>query len=160
MENIEWILAHEGADSKALFWAQNGHVHDGLVNTYADAIGQQLRKKFGDRYFAIGTGAFYAYRHDDNRTGDWRMQRHEVTDIDPTTLNHCLDQIAEPNVFIDFRAARRGPALAEYLRQNHKMMAGAGSRARKEKTEYQRVGTLFDGLICLRESSPVNFLEK
>lgn len=155
-------MREEGESAKALFWAQNGHIHDGLVNTYADAIGHQLKKIYRDEYFAIGTdfgkGAFLAYPSNANEVG-WKMQVHRFGDIDPTTFTYCLDQLSTPNSFINFKSARQDDSLREYLREPLKLMSGAGAQYWDRETEYSRIGTEFDGLIYLRESTPIRRLD-
>jgi erythromycin esterase len=58
-ENVEWILEHEGPESKIVLWAHNGHVADD-----PQWMGSHLRRRFGTDMvifgFAFNRGEFQA----------------------------------------------------------------------------------------------------
>ncbi len=156
-ENIEWIRAHS-PQGKAMYWAHNGHVYYGVVNGDVVATGRRLRSRYGDRYYAIGTdfgtGSVLAHAADAEETG-WGLAERTMPQLDTTTLTACLDGWGNPNYFVDLRAARRDPALRDYMQQEFRSMAGAGAQVRSEPVEVDRYLQRFDGLVYLRASSPV-----
>ena len=160
-ENIRWIL-ERSPNGKALYWAHNGHVHDGLVNGSYAATGKRLRERYGNRYYAIGTdfgtGSFLAHSADAQQTG-WGLARREAPPIDPTTLTACFDRWGHPNYFVDFRAARQDTTLRSYTQQTYQTMAGAGAQVRDYSVEQEPYLLQFDGMIYLKKSSPINLLE-
>ena len=159
-ENIEWIRARSPW-GKAMYWAHNGHVYYGSVNGDIVATGRRLRGRYGNRYYVIGTdigtGRVLAHAADAEETG-WGLAERTMPQIDSTTLTACLDGWGSPNYFVDLRAAHQNPALRDYMRQTYRSMAGAGAQVRSEPVEVGRYLQQFDGLIYLRESSPVEVL--
>jgi erythromycin esterase len=63
-ENIQWILAHEGSDTKMVVWAHNGHVSKADPSAGSDGMGSYLRAALGNDMvvfgFAFDRGGFQA----------------------------------------------------------------------------------------------------
>ncbi len=156
-ENLGWILAHSPR-GKAMYWAHNAHVHHGLVNGGIAATGRRLHEQYGERYYAIGTdfgaGSFLAHAADAETTG-WGLAERTLPPLDSTTLTACLDAWGAPDYFVDLRAARQDAALADYMAQTHRSMTGAGAQVRRQSVETDRFLQQFDGLIYLRQSTPI-----
>lgn len=162
-ENVEWILWRRGEGSKAIVWAHNSHIADGVDNGIVDVLGHQLRKRFGDAYFAIatlfGAGSYYAFPHDAQETG-WRFELYERGTILPDTFTAELEKLGRPNVFVDFRAARAGSAsLGCELDAPMKIMSGAGAQRHPTETRLYHLGSKFDGIIYLDETGPIEWMD-
>jgi erythromycin esterase-like protein len=160
-QNIQWI-AERSPGGRAMFWAHNTHVHDGLVNYTADAVGHHLRKEYGERYYALGTdvggGTLLAHAADANQTGQWGLAERSLARRDTTMFTSCLADWGEPHYFLDFRRARQDDRLREYTRQSFRSLAGGGAQVRSFAVEEERFMQTLDGLIYLERSRPVRQL--
>ena len=163
-ENIQWIMNFHGDDSKALYWAHNAHVGDWVDNGgYVDVAGHQLRKLYGDYYFNIatdfGTGEFIAFPADANKTGNWKFNTYSYKETLKSTFSHCLQQMGNPNTFLNIRKARKNKTLTEYLNKELTTMSGAGAQVRNSHTETKEIGKAFDAIIYLNKTSKINWVE-
>ena len=161
-ENIEWIMWHRGEESKALVWAHNSHIADGVDNGIVDVLGHQLRKRFGDSYFAIatlfGTGSYYAFPPNANEVG-WKFELYDRSTIQPDTFTAVLDKLGRPNAFVDFRAARaRSESLDCELNAPMKIMSGAGAQKYPTETRLYNLGSMFDAVIYLDKTRPIEWM--
>ena len=161
-ENIEWILNFQGEDSKALFWAHNAHVGDWVSNGIVDVAGHQLRKKFGDSYFNIatdfGTGEFIAFPTDADKVG-WKLETFGRTEVLKHTFSYRLQEMGNPNTFLNLRNARKIPALKASLDEPWIMMAGAGANVSSSQTVTDDTGRAFDAIIYLDHTHKINRIE-
>jgi erythromycin esterase-like protein len=162
-ENVEWTLWHRGRNSKALIWAHNAHIADGVDNGIVDVLGHQLRKRFGNAYYAIatdfGTGSFYAFPSNANEVG-WTMQLFHRTQIEPGTFTATLNELGNLNVFVDLRAAQaNGQPLSCILKSPVQMMTGAGAQKDQTETRPYLIGTKFDAVIHLAKTRPIEWLK-
>lgn len=162
-ENVEWILWQRGESSKALVWAHNSHIADGVDNGIVDVLGHQLRKRFGDSYFAIatlfGTGSYYAFPTNANEVG-WKLELHARDTIQPGTFTAELDKLGSPNVYVDFRTARAESfSLACSLDSPMRLMSGAGAQQYPTETRLYDLGSKFDAVIYLDETGPIEWME-
>lgn len=163
-ENIQWIMNFHGDDSKALYWAHNAHVGDWVDNGgYVDVAGHQLRKLYGGYYFNIatdfGTGEFIAFPADANKTGNWKFNTYSYKETLKSTFSHCLQQMGNPNTFLNIRKARENKELAIYLNSEFTIMSGAGAQVRNNQTETKEIGKAFDGIIYLNKTSKINWAD-
>jgi len=161
-ENVEWIMWQRGEESKALVWAHNSHIADGVDNGIVDVLGHQLRKRFGDSYFAIaslfGTGSYYAFPPNANEVG-WKFELYDRKTIQADTFTASLEQLGSPNVFVDFRAARADSATLDCeLNAPMKIMSGAGAQQYPTETRLDNLGSKFDGVIYLDETGPIEWM--
>lgn len=161
-ENVEWIMWQRGKDSKALLWAHNSHIADGVDNGIVDVLGHQLRKRFGDSYFAIaslfGTGSYYAFPPNAKEVG-WKFELYDRKTIQADTFTAVLQELGRPNVFVDFRAARaNSESLNCELNAPMKIMSGAGAQRYPAETRLDNLGSKFDAVIYLDESDPIDWM--
>jgi erythromycin esterase-like protein len=162
-ENIQWILNFHQNNSKAFYWAHNAHVGDWVDNGIVDVTGHQLRKLYGDYFFNIasdfGTGEFIAFPADANQTGNWKFTTYNYKEVLKGTFSDCLQQMGNPNTFLNIRKAKQDRKLKEYLDSELTTMSGAGANARNSTTETKELGKAFDGIIYLDKTSKINWAE-
>ena len=161
-ENVEWIMWKRGEGSKAVVWAHNSHIADGVDNGTVDVLGHQLRKRFGESYFAIatvfGTGSYYAFPPDADEAG-WTLELYDRKAIQADTFTAVLETLGSPNVFVDFRAVRAGSASLNCdLDAPMKIMSGAGAQRYPTATRLYDLGSKFDAVIYLDETSPIEWM--
>ncbi|WP_378172420.1 erythromycin esterase family protein [Aquimarina sp. SS2-1] len=163
-ENIQWIMNFHSNETKALYWAHNAHVGDWVDNGgFVDVTGHQLRKLYGDYFFNIatdfGTGEFIAFPVDANQTGNWKFNTFSHKEVLKGTFSDCLQQMGNPNTFLNIRKAKLDKKLKEYLDNELTTMSGAGAQARNSQTETKTIGKAFDAIIYLDKTNKINWSE-
>lgn len=163
-ENIQWIMNFHGDDSKSLYWAHNAHVGDWVDNGgYVDVTGHQLRKLYGDYFFNIttdfGTGEFTAFPADANETGNWKFNTYSYEATIKGTFSHCLQELGNPNAFVNIRKAKEDKELKEFFDGELTTMSGAGAQARNSQTETKVIGKAFDAIIYLHRTNKITWAE-
>jgi erythromycin esterase-like protein len=161
-ENVEWIMWRRGQGSKALVWAHNSHIADGVDNGIVDVLGHQLRKRFGESYFSIagvfGTGSYYAFPSNANEVG-WKFELYNRSTIHAGTFTAELEKLGGPNVFVDFRAARAdSEPLDCELNAPMTIMSGAGAQQYPTETRSYNLGAMFDAVMYLDETGPIEWM--
>ncbi len=162
-QNIEWILQHEGKNSKAMFWAHNNHIGSASHNGLAVAVGHHLKMRYEDTYFNIysdfGKGSFWAYPHDAGLNGKkWLHQVYTFDSIAPQTFTHFMDEQGRPNAFIDLRQARQDKDAKCILAHPFLVMSGAGAQYHNTRTMYEPIGNSFDAIFYIAQTSKLQFL--
>jgi erythromycin esterase len=124
-ENVLWILAHEGPDSKAVLSAHNGHVSfapealDG-----AASLGAHLRRKLGRRLvvcgFAFNEGDYLAH-------GATGLKAFHAGKAQPGSLDHGLAKCGLTEYALDLRATNERPLPAWFGQRRPARSIGAVS---------------------------------
>ncbi len=162
-ENIEWVLAYENQNSKALYWAHNVHVGNWISNGIVDVAGHHLKKRFGNAYYNIatdfGTGDFIAFAFDPKKDGRG-LQKFSFKAVDTTTFTYCIKKLGTPNAILDLRNAKQQQTLKNYLENPLKIMYGAGATEWGKQTQTVTIGKAFDALIYLDNVTAINFIKE
>jgi len=145
-ENIEWILDHEGKNSKMLLWAHNGHIskHDFRMGWY-------LEKKYEDEYYAIGfdfnKGAFKAY---DLKNGGIKTD-FTVQNAIKGTSGQVFSDLNIPVFFIDIeKAVKTGSRAKNFFTEKISQRAIPAAFSTDQESSLYFADALFheyDGLI-------------
>jgi erythromycin esterase len=157
-ENIEWILDHEGKDSKMLIWAHNRHIskHDMWMGRY-------LKKKYGDEYYAIG----FDFNKGTFKAGDLKnpgiKKDFTVNYTAKGTSGQVFSELNMPVFFIDIeKAVKTGtPSKVFFKEKITQRSIPAGFNTDKEN-EFFLSDALYheyDGLIFVNNTTATH-LEK
>lgn len=120
-ENLEWILAHQPAGTRAILWAANTH-----VERAPDWLGGILASRFGDGYrafgFAFGEGDYTA------RGPGGVVGPYPAAPPPPGTVEHALRATGLPRFVVDLRRAAAEPNGAWLAEPHPFRIIGAGMR--------------------------------
>jgi len=125
-ELIKWIKDFEGEKSKIILLAHNGHLGKSLwfyprVRTLSTQgfyeyfpekfiTGYYLNEIFGDKYYFIGTQFGSGFFMGFDPENDYLLSKLEVTNPEPYSLTHLLQQAAEKSpYFIGFNLSNSTP---------------------------------------------------
>jgi erythromycin esterase len=104
-ENVNWLLNFEGADSKIILWAHNGHIQKikyDLKRRDHYRMGMELKKRFGGQYYAVGfdfdKGSFSAV----NYTNGAKFEPCTVINEDSSSFASQFKEVSHACFFIDF----------------------------------------------------------
>jgi erythromycin esterase len=146
-ENVEWILNHEGPNSKIMLWAHNVHMSKTAVN-----MGGYLKDSLKDEYYTIGfdfnMGGLRALD-----AAEHKVKNFSVAQSMKNSTGEFFSQFNKPAFFIDMEAAQKTDASTFF---NKKMMSrsiGAIYDANHDGLYYlkQSLYGRFDGLIFINQ---------
>ena len=108
-ENIQWVGADEGPETRMMVWAHNGHVSLGAGNFWKP-MGQTLKESVGSRLvvfgFAFGHGSFQAIdRTLDSQSKD-KLRTFTVGPPPEGSLDATLAAVKIPLFVLDLRRAQ------------------------------------------------------
>lgn len=160
-ENVNWLLDYEGAESKIILWAHNAHIQKTKFNGKKKDpyhMGMELKKRFGDRYYAVGfefdKGSFHAV----NFTNGAKFEACTVTNEDSSSFAALFKEITYPCFFIDFASLQN----TEYYKklENVTSIRCVGVDFSGEKFSFKKldVKNAFDALIFIKNTSPSKIL--
>jgi erythromycin esterase len=118
-KNIEWILEHEGSNSKVLVWAHNLHVmYDSLPwkgKGYFKLMGLCLKDSYRDELYTIGfdfnKGRFLANRP--MGLGKKELTVYDIASAPSGTLANTLSKVPSNMFFIDIATAAKYKAIRD-----------------------------------------------
>jgi erythromycin esterase len=152
-ENLRWILEREGAGTRVVFWAHNGHV----AREPKHETGAFLRDAFGSRYLSIGfafnQGGFSAHEYAFGAVRAWNrsfmLGPAPVGSLDATLAAAGLRVAA-----LDLRTIpRTGPVAAWFASPRETRSIGSGF--------FQRfAGAFLEAQVVLRRYDALLFVEK
>jgi erythromycin esterase len=148
-ENIEWILDHEGPDSKMMIWAHNGH-----INKTPKWMGGYLKDSLKDAYYAIGfdfnKGGFRAVDMEDKK-----LKNLTVGEAAKGSTGNVFSKFNMPEFFIDTEGIEKTNSLAASFmnKKSSSRTIGAAFNPKKENWfyAYEAPYKRFDGLIFVNE---------
>ena len=164
-EAVGELLTEPSAKSaKIVLWAHNGHVTKGSRGGAVPALGQHLRARYGDAYYALGllfgSGSFRARRM---WPGPWSRPRagapvtHRIGRVRPDTVEARLAAATPGDHLVDLRAAADAPtAVLEWLNGPH-LMRSFGAMVPLWSHRFQvrpvRLAEEYDGLAYVAVST-------
>ncbi|MFI5161695.1 MAG: erythromycin esterase family protein [Sphingobacteriales bacterium] len=148
-ENVEWILDHEGANSKMMIWAHNGH-----INKTAKFLGGYLKDSLKDAYYAIG----FDFNKGGFRSVDLKAKKLKdfvIGDAVKGSTGDVFSQLNIPAFFIDIEGIEKSnsPATSFMNKEITSRTVGAVFDPAHEDWYYQKDKpySRFDGLIFVNE---------
>lgn len=153
-ENIEWILEHEGPDSKIMLWAHNYHVSKNAGINTNKTMGSYLKKFYKDQYYVIGfdfnKGSFRAV---DARVG--KLKIFTVPEAKEGSSGHVFSGLNIPEFFIDIEQAVKtnSPAKKFFTKKITQRSIGAAFSMEWKNGSYIQdpLYDYYDGLIFVNE---------
>jgi erythromycin esterase len=151
-ENVEWILDHEGPNSKIVLWAHNGH-----MNKLSTWMGGYLKISLKDQYYALGfdfnKGGFRA-----KDLKDHKITNFTVGDAGNGSTGEFFSQLEMPAFFTDIAGAVKGDNSRRlfFTQKMPSRTIGAAFDPQDIKSYYtdQSLYAQFDGLIFINETTP------
>ncbi|MCI0392115.1 MAG: erythromycin esterase family protein [Acidobacteria bacterium] len=115
-ENIQYLMKTEGPGTKMVVWAHNGHIQTGNLGQLP-AMGNYLRKFFGDAYYALGfsfnEGGFQA--RDMSQKGRGALSEFTLGPAPAGSIDWYFAQPGIANYIVDFRSAPKDGKVAQWL---------------------------------------------
>ena len=161
-ENIQWILDHEGANSKIMIWAHNRHI-DKFGGNFSN-LGSHLKNLYNDQYYAIGfdfnSGSFNAF---DTKTSG--VKTFTVQFSKPGSSGRLFDEIGLPVFFINMEElVKTNPDLKKFFSKNiYQRDIGAGyDPSLDDNRSYFNwpLYKLYDGLIFVDKTTATILMKK
>ena len=115
-ENVEWLLNHEGNNSKFVLWAHNFHItKEFKFSNGGSTMGSHLKNIFKDDYYALGfdiyKGSFQAVRENEG------LVENEITSKQNSTgyiFSHAKNEI----FFVDMETAIKDKINSAFSKQH------------------------------------------
>ena len=151
-ENVEWMLQHEGPDSKAVIWAHNAH-----VATSKGAMGWHLRQGFGSGLFVFGLaferGGFQAIEWPTGTNGGLRS--FDVGPAPKGSLDAVLASAGLEIAAVDLREVPPTGPVAEWFSSPHGTReVGAVFSEKWPGLTQSSVAEIYDGLLFVERTTP------
>ncbi len=154
-ENVRAALDAGGSGGRLIVWAHNAH-----VSCEPGWMGSYLRESLGSSMYVVG----FEFSEGSFRSRNVRRRRvHAVPPAADGYYAHALARLAPPIAFLDFAAALREPALAEWLttaRRSHHIdeMFYISQFAERWHTQLEPWPRLYDGVLFVRSTTPARGL--
>jgi erythromycin esterase len=156
-ENIEWILKHEGPETKMVAWAHNGHVATSEdQHTGSQPMGWYLRQTLGKDMvvfgFAFNRGSFQAV----DAAGGKGVHPFTVGPAPEGSLDSTLALAGLKISALDLRAIPPHGAVSHWFAEAHKTRSiGAVYNASSDRKYYARaiIADDFDALLFVEETT-------
>jgi len=155
-ENVEWILNHEGPESKMMIWAHNGH-----INKSSKWMGGYLKDSLKNEYYAVG----FDFNKGGFRAVDLKTKKLEsfvVGDAAKGSTGEAFSKFNIPSFFMDIEATEKNntPAASFMDKKMPSRTIGASFDANNESNFYSKDSLFdhFDGLIFINRvtaSTPI-----
>jgi erythromycin esterase len=154
-ENISRIVEAEKKGTGVVVWAHNEHIG---VGVYDNNMGEYLRKRYGDAYYALGTsfneGGFQARLMDPNVTIG-ALTGFNVGAAPEGSIEWYFARANLKNFVIDFRAPVNDETVRRWLDSPHGMRSiglGFAPQSKEELTSLNLKKT-FDGLAFIEKTT-------
>jgi erythromycin esterase-like protein len=120
-DNVDWILAQKGEDSRIVLWAHNGHVMHGERDGVR-MMGGVLEQRHGDDHltvgFMFGAGGFQAIGPSEGSPQP--RLRPFIVGPEPGSIDAIFARVELPLYYVDLRPARDGaPDVWAWLGASH-----------------------------------------
>jgi len=164
--NCLWALDYE-TNKKMIIWAHNVHIAKKGNQMKNLPMGEHIRKKLGNEYYALGLG----FSEGTVRGWDHKPQKQVIGTIPPVSMANSSDyvfsQCNHPDFFLDFEKAKTNPDINKFLnKKQYSRNVGASYHPENEKWRNyskHRLMESYDGIIFIRKtsaSSPYLFRNK
>ena len=161
-ENVQWILDHEGPDSKMMLWAHNRHIdkHGGGFSN----LGTHLKTGYNDQYYAIGfdfnKGSFNAFEPKSST-----IKVFTVSNSREGSSGDFFSRTGLPVFFIDIeKAVKTNSDLEKFFTKNiyHREVGGGYDPATDENKSYfnEPLYKLYNGLIFVDKTTATTLFKK
>ncbi|WP_416520664.1 erythromycin esterase family protein [Streptomyces achromogenes] len=152
------ISLEERSAGGVAVWAHNGHVSADHYAADVPAMGQHLRKRYGERYYALGLlfgeGTFRA-RPGNSATRPPR--EHRISAAGPRSVEARLAAVTPEDHLVDLRAGRALPAVGQWLDEQQFVRTFGAAVPRVTYRFHMTptvLGRTFDGLAYVASSTP------
>lgn len=141
-ENVEWFKTNN-PKAKIIIWAQNSHIEkEHSQNEPINWMGHSLKKKYGSKYYAIGT---IVYKGNSlTYSGEFSFEHNS-----PEFLAYHLNQANEKKYLFDLTASKG----IKFINQLHSGIDNGGNTSKFIAKDR------FDGLLFIKESGKPKLLE-
>jgi erythromycin esterase len=161
-ENVQWILDHEGPDSKMMLWAHNRHIdkHGGGFSS----LGAYLKTAYNDQYYAIGfdfnKGSFNAFEPKSST-----IKVFTVSNSREGSSGDFFSRTGLPVFFIDIeKAVKTNSDLEKFFTKNiyHREVGGGYDPSTDENKSYfnEPLYKLYNGLIFVDKTAATTLFKK
>jgi erythromycin esterase len=159
-DNFRRIVEREPAGTRFVIWAHNGHIATGDSDGAYPTFGYHLRHFYGKDYYALGfsfnQGSFQAREAQPKDPNNSMLMSFTVGPASTESVDWYLAQTGAKILFIDFRSARQGTELSEWLSAPHRMRSvGSVYAPGLERNFFSpvRIDREFDGLFFVETTS-------
>lgn len=154
-ENLEYVLGHERPGAKFVLWAHSTHVRMSEGKTHR--LGHVLKKKYGDRYYALGYDFNRgSYQTRIARPGEPVGDLKEATAL-PAPAGSYTSYLARTGVgdmIVDLRPAARNPIVAQWFQSVRTVRSTGWAYEDPSEIDADRtLGKDFDGIIFLEKTT-------
>lgn len=154
-ENVAWIRATEGPETKIVLWAHNGHISHQPAEPGHGVMGTELRRRYGEDYFALAfsfdRGSFQALsmRADGGKP---RLRTFTVGAAPADSIDGVFARVGLPLFAVGLRGA---PAkVAPWLNAAHPMrFVGAAYGAEQPDLNDTVLAECYDAVIFMAETT-------
>ena len=152
-ENIERAISAAEPNTRAIVWAHNDH-----IGCYKFGMGANLRKVYGEGYYALGTSfneGGYQARELSREYTVGPLAEFSIGPAPAGTINWYLARPGIDNYLIDFRYSTKSPVVAEWLETAHPMRSiGLGAaRNGPESLLPTSLKDQFDGIAFIEKTT-------
>lgn len=158
-DKVNWFMDH--GDGNLIFInGHNGHISKASGSQYT-SLGEQLKDKFGNRYYAIGTDAENTEFNSQKNDGSFEVM--EVTN--KNDLNGLVNSESGEYYFVDFLKVQSNEEWIEIINEEQKLTTlnvGIASWQKMLKFFYTTSIVPFesyDGMIVFKDVHPTTILE-
>ena len=153
-ENLIYIMDQAGSESKIVVWEHNVHIAKYLRETIY--LGSQLRKKFGESYYAISlelNDGSYQSRTilPDKRLGD--LKEIIIKPASESSWPRYLSNSNIGNMFLDFRGTSIPSNVRDWI-NSPQIIFSAGWVDSEGAYPELELGKSYDGMIFIQTTSP------
>lgn len=115
-ENMQWVLQHEGPDTKAVLWAHNAHAQFSESWMGDEFLGHRLRKILGKDLVAFGfsfnEGGFQAKNSGSN---EYPLQEFQVKPHPNATLDQAFASSGVPIFALNLKAVPKSGRVGQWF---------------------------------------------
>ncbi|WP_162339819.1 erythromycin esterase family protein [Cyclobacterium salsum] len=161
-ENLIYLVDQAGPDAKFVVWEHNSHIAKNIwkeTNLWRGTtlMGYQLRKKYGEKYYAIGlevNQGSYQTRLSvpPNLLGDLKSIPIPPAPVD--SWPWYLSQSTVENFLIDFRKASYPTEVEAWINAPQQLFLTGWVHDPQRTYAELEVGRLYDGIIHIRSTNP------
>lgn len=157
-DNVAWVST-QATGTKVMVFAHNGHINTNRstgIRKEVSWMGNHLRKKFGEGYYATGflfnEGSFRV-------SGPKGIYTATVRPKADSPLTQAFAELGQTPFFFDLATVNRSPGLKAILEKEYFFYSAAASYAGEDSAgQFYTLPTAFDGLIFVAKTTPTQGL--
>lgn len=156
-ENVAHIMELEGADTKIVLSAHNGHI---FKAPKAQEFGHYLEKEFGEKYYAVGfdfnRGKIQGFDFTDDAV-HWK--EYELTPAKRNTLGDILLQCRKDYMFLDLRQARNNSSLPKWFYKHQTcgdILGCYGQKGCNKRYWRINISESYDAIVFFKQTERAN----